>query len=142
MTADQTLTFLQITIGALIAFLGYRELRDKNKGDAFSSLMSAIQTSGQTIGDLMKMIAELPELRKQLFEALNKVSALEDESNDWKKERQAWKMGIGILLAQLVKLDVVPDWLPAGVTIESIVPVEKGAKLETVTTIRVIGDIP
>jgi len=142
MSSDQTLTLLQVLIGALITYLGYRELRDRNKGDAFSSLMSAVKTSGETIGDLMKMIAELPILRRQLFEALDKVTALENESNDWKNERQAWKVGIGRLLAQLVKLNQVPEWLPSGITIETVVPAEKNAMAKTVTTIRVMGEIP
>jgi hypothetical protein len=73
---------------------------------------------------------------------LDKVTALENESDDWKKERQAWKVGIGRLLAQLVKLNQVPEWLPSGITIETVVPVEKNAMVKTVTTIRVMGEIP
>lgn len=101
MSTDQTLTLLQILVAALIAYLGYREVRDKNKGDAFSGLTNALKTAGMTINDLMIMVAEVPKLKQRV--------------EDLEGELAEYKIGVGLLMGQLIKNNLKPTWTPSGV---------------------------
>lgn len=104
MNTDQTLTLIQVILGALIGYLGIRELRDKNRGDAFSGLTSALKTAGMTISDLMTMVSEVPQLRQRIEDLENELSE--------------YKIGVGLLLGQLIKNGIKPTWTPPGVEVQ------------------------
>lgn len=124
------LTAVGVITGLVIQFRKYNS-------DAYSSMLAALKTSGQTIGDLMTMIADMPVLRQQLSEALSKIDAMAIEEKAWRSERNEWKLGIARLIAQLVRARITPEWLPRGVELQQFPDPEGGP-----TTIKVIGEIP
>ncbi len=123
-------TGIGVLFGLIIQFRKYNS-------DAYKSLLDALATSGQTIEDLMKMIASLPALRAELTVALGKIVMLEAEAVVWKRERKEWTFGIARILAQLVGLNQRPDWLPHGITIEEV-----AGEGDRPPTIRITGNIP
>lgn len=132
MTIPELLSVLSaigVIVGLIIQFRKYNS-------DAYKSLLDALNTSGQTIGDLMKMIAEMPTLREQLSVAVHKISELESNEEEWNKERNDWKIGIARLIAQLVSTGIRPDWLPRGVDIQHIPGNDSQPSV-----IKVIGEI-
>jgi hypothetical protein len=70
----------------------------KANTDAYESLATALHTSGQTIDDLFKQLAEVPALKAQL-------DAVEAEIEDL-------RLGVGILTTQLLKRNIEPEWHP------------------------------
>ena len=94
-------TLITVVVGAIISWR-------KGKTDGYTALTTALRTSGQTIGDLMLMISELPTIKQQLHEAQAQIK-------DLQAERQEWEIGIGLIVSQLVKLNIEPDWTPKGV---------------------------
>ncbi len=46
-----------------------------------------------------------------------RVDELEREAAEWRAEREEWKIGIGLLLGQLVEARIKPTWTPRGVPI-------------------------
>jgi len=73
----------------------------KTNTDAYETLLAALRTSGQTIDDLFKMLAEVPQLKSQLDD-------MQDELDDL-------RLGVGILTTQLLKRNIQPDWRPRAV---------------------------
>lgn len=122
-------TAIGVILGLVIQFRKYNS-------DAYKSLIDALNTSGQTIGDLMKMIADMPVLRQELSVALSKIDAMVAEEAVWRKERQDWKIGIARLIAQLVSKGVRPDWLPRGVEVQEVYGVDGEPAV-----IKVLGEI-
>lgn len=86
-----------------VTVYGIYSQRRNRTSDAYSVLLNALKTSGQTIDDLMKMIADVPKMRQEIEEL--------------KREREDWKIGIGLLLGQIVDAQIVPTWIPDGVEI-------------------------
>jgi hypothetical protein len=73
----------------------------KQSSDAYASLTTALQTSGHTIDDLLRMLSEVPQLKREI-ETL-------------KAERADWEFGIALLIAQLVEARMTPRWMPKNV---------------------------
>ncbi len=117
-------------IVALILFVAkslWDIYREKNKpqvdastakhsdAQAYSELLDAIGKSGQSMGDMLKLLGDLPAVRNQLATAEHEINELKKAQTEWTKEREEWKIGIGLLLGQLVKARITPTWLPRGV---------------------------
>lgn len=101
MSIEPLLSLLAIGVSAY-AIVAQRRERQSN---AFKSLIEALATSGETIEDLMKQLADLPGMKQQLASALLEIDLL-------KRERDEWKEGIGLLLGQLVANNIEPTWKP------------------------------
>ena len=109
LTVAEILSALAI-IGTIYGIVAQRRNRTS---DAYSVMLAALKTSGQTIDDLMKMISDLPNMRNDLSDALNEIDEL-------KREREEWKIGIGLLLGQLVEAKIKPTWTPRGIEVPEI----------------------
>lgn len=132
MDTQQILSLLSaigVITGLVIQFRKYNS-------DAYKSLIDALSTSGQTIDDLMKMVAEMPALRSKLADATDRLDRLVAAETAWNKERNEWKIGIARLIAQLVSSGIRPDWLPRGVDIQHIPGTENEPGV-----IKTIGEI-
>jgi hypothetical protein len=106
----------QFVITAIVAVPVYFKMRSewrKGNGDAYESLATALRTSGQTIDDLFKMLAEVPELKRQLDD-------MQDELDDL-------RLGVGILTTQLLKRNIAPEWHPQAVKRERTKPAKKSS---------------
>jgi hypothetical protein len=86
----------------------------KTNTDAYESLSAALQTSGQTIDDLFKMLAEVPAMKNQL--------------DDMAEEIEDLRLGVGILTAQLVKHRLEPEWKPKAARVRQAKPSGFGGK--------------
>jgi|WetSurMetagenome_2_1015567.scaffolds.fasta_scaffold11081_12 hypothetical protein len=87
----------------------------KTESGAYSELMAALRTSGQTIDDLFKQLSEVPALQRQvgeLREELRKRDLTIEAQNDVIREQN---LGIGQLMAQLVNARIAPAWKPRDV---------------------------
>lgn len=100
MTPSEIISLLAVA-ASIYGVVAYRRNRSS---DAYLALINALKTSGQTIDDLMNMVADMPRMRRELEEL--------------RREREEWQIGIGILLAQLVKRGIEPEWKPRGVKVD------------------------
>jgi transposase len=95
---------LAIMVNAPIWYLMRANFRKTNT-DAYDSLSNALQTSGKTIDDLFRMLAEVPKLQQQ-------VAELREELERRDEIIESQNVGIGILLSQIGDARMTPRWRP------------------------------
>ena len=78
-----------MTIGEFLSFcalgvsvIGLYAARRNRASDAFKALSEALNTSGQAIGEFSKMVSEMPELRQQLSDAIEKAESYQSRITD------------------------------------------------------------
>lgn len=90
-----------------------RSNQRKSGSDAYSTLLDALQKSGQTIEDLFNMLAEVPQLRSELKAAQSDLASFRRQSAILVSfAREHWS-GSRKLHAQVVRLHEDPDFIPA-----------------------------
>ena len=101
-----TLSEIGSFIAVIVAFYGIFSQRRKVSAD-----VSEINTRANLT--LLKPLTD-------------RVDELEREAAEWRAEREEWKIGIGLLLGQLVEARIKPTWTPRGVAVPDIKPTNGG----------------
>lgn len=96
------------TGGIIQAWFGRR----KSNSDAYSTLLDALQKSGQTIEDLFTQLAEVPQLRSELKIAQSDLSILKKQFVIMISFARVHWLGSQKLYEQVVKLDEKPAFVP------------------------------
>ena len=96
-----------MTIGEFLSFcalgvsvIGLYAARRNRASDAFKALSEALNTSGQTIGEFSKMVSEMPELRRQLSDAIEKAESYQSRITDLEALVERQNQRIANLLEQ------------------------------------------
>ena len=96
-----------MTIGEFLSFcalgvsvIGLYAARRNRASDAFKALSEALNTSGQTIGEFSKMVSEMPELRRQLSDAIEKAESYQSRITDLEALVERQNQHIANLLEQ------------------------------------------
>ena len=96
-----------MTIGEFLSFcalgvsvIGLYAARRNRASDAFKALSEALNASGQTIGEFSKMVSEMPELRRQLSDAIEKAESYQSRITDLEALVERQNQHIANLLEQ------------------------------------------
>ena len=96
-----------MTIGEFLSFcalgvsvIGLYAARRNRASDAFKALSEALNTSGQAIGEFSKMVSEMPELRRQLSDAIEKAESYQSRITDLEALVERQNQRIANLLEQ------------------------------------------
>jgi hypothetical protein len=98
MTSEQVLTIILAVMVNIPIWLGMRWNMRKTSGDAYGTLVEALNKSGKTIGELFDELGEVPQLRKELA----------DVKADWRLDNQ----GAWVNHDQLVENQIPPRYKP------------------------------
>lgn len=89
----------------------YKE-RNKPRIDASQVNIADAQTREIEARLRRDLLADVERNNKERDDEIQRLTA---RISALEKERDEWKIGVGLLLGQLVKARIIPTWIPAGV---------------------------
>jgi chaperonin cofactor prefoldin len=107
---------ISVIIGGLltVVFVSRKQANaDLKRGsaDATQTLQQVISDMGDVYGQLVKDVRETVEAQIRT-EYEERLEQLDRRVRTLENERSEWQLGIGILLTQLSKLKIEPEWKP------------------------------